>query len=183
MTEQYVTLFDIGYLPMGVTLHSSLMKQAQPFHLWVLCIDESTERQLRTLALPCVSLIPLHEVETKELLGVKGGRTRAEYCWTLTPFAPSFVFEKVGNINRVTYLDADLYFFDSPGDIYAEFERSGKQVLITEHAYAPEYEQTQTSGRFCVQFMVFNRSSGGLKVLKKCQVQCIECCFNRFEGG
>lgn len=183
MTEQYVTLFDVRYLPMGVALHTSLMQHAKPFHLWIVCIDESVERQLITLDLPNVSLIPLRDVETTELLAVKRGRTRAEYCWTLTPFAPSFVFERSRNINRITYLDADLYFLDSPKDIFDEFVSSGKQVLITEHAYAPEYDQTQTSGRFCVQFMVFNKTPNGIRVLKSWQDQCIEWCFNRFENG
>jgi hypothetical protein len=83
----------------------------------------------------------------------------------------------------VTYLDADIFFFDSPQILLKEFEESGKQVLITEHAYAPEYDQTVTSGRFCVQFMTFRRTVGGLKVMEWWQKRCLEWCFNRFEDG
>jgi hypothetical protein len=181
--EHFVTLFDSNFLPMGMCLHASLLEHAQPFHLWILCMDELVEQQLRQLALPHVSLIPLQEVETEALLGVKNGRTRGEYCWTLTPFTPQFVFDRDQKVERVTYLDADIFFFDSPQILLKEFEESGKQVLITEHAYAPEYDQTVTSGRFCVQFMTFRRTVGGLKVMEWWQKRCLEWCFNRFEDG
>jgi hypothetical protein len=181
--EHFVTLFDSNFLPMGMCLHASLLKHAQPFHLWILCMDELVEQQLRQLALPHVSLIPLQEVESDALLSVKNGRTRAEYCWTLTPFTPQFVFDRDQAVKRVTYLDADLFFFDSPNILLKELEESGKDVLITEHAYAPEYDQTVTSGRFCVQFMTFRRTDGGVKVMMWWQARCLEWCFNKFEDG
>lgn len=181
--EHFVTLFDSNFLPMGICLHASLMEHALPFHLWILCMDELVERQLHQLALPHVSLIPLREAETEDLLKIKDGRTRAEYCWTLTPFTPQFVFDRDQTVRQVTYLDADLFFFDSPQTLLMELEESGKQVLITEHAYAAEYDQSTTSGKFCVQFMTFHRADGGLKVMKWWQARCLEWCFNRFEDG
>lgn len=181
--EHFVTLFDSNFLPIGLCLHASLMEHAKPFHLWILCMDELIEQQLRQLSLPHVSLIPLREVESEALLNIKGGRTRAEYCWTLTPFTPQFVFERDQTVRQVTYLDADLYFFDSPQILLNYFEESGKQVLITEHAYAPEYDQALTCGKFCVQFMTFKRSEGGLKVMRWWQERCLEWCFKRFEDG
>ena len=168
---------------MGMCLHASLMEQAQPFHLWILCMDELVELQLQMLGLPHVSLIPLREVETEALLSVKEGRTRGEYCWTLTPFAPQFVLDRAEQVERVTYLDADLFFFDSPRILIREIEESGKQVLITEHAYTPEYDQTSTSGRFCVQFITFRHTDGGRKVMQWWQERCIEWCFARHEEG
>lgn len=181
--EHFVTLFDSNFLPMGICLHASLREHAMPFHLWIVCMDELVEHQLRQLALPHVSLIPLREVESKNLLSVKGGRTRAEYCWTLTSFTPQFVFDRDQTVRQVTYLDADIFFFDSPLILLKEFEESGKQVLITEHAYAAEYDQTVVSGRFCVQFMTFSRTDGGLKVMRWWQARCLEWCFNRIEDG
>jgi hypothetical protein len=182
-TEHFVTLFDSNFLPMGMCLHASLMGHGQPFHLWILCMDVLVEQQLRQLGLPHVSLIPLQEVESVSLLGVKNGRTAGEYCWTLTPFTPQFVFDRNQKVERVTYLDADLFFFDSPQILLEEFEISGKQVLITEHAYAPEYDQTETCGKFCVQFITFRRTDGGLRVMEWWQKQCLQWCFNRFENG
>jgi hypothetical protein len=180
--EHFCTLFDSNYLPLGITLHQSLLTHAQPFHLWVLCMDDLAEQQLRQLNLPHLSLISLSQVETPELLAVKGGRTRGEYCWTLTPFTFQAVFEQDPNVQRVTYLDADLFFFAEPSKLLAELA-DDKHVLLTEHAYAPEYDQTQTSGRFCVQFLTFRRTVEAARVMKWWQERCVEWCFNRVEDG
>lgn len=181
--EHFVTLFDSNFLPMGMAMHASMMTHAQPFHLWILCMDELVEKQLQTLALPHVSLIPLRVAETEALIAIKDGRTRGEYCWTLTAFTPQFVFERDPTVERVTYLDADLYFFDEPKILLDEFSRSGKHVLITEHAFAPEYEKMRNRGRFCVQFMTFRNTPEGRKVMKWWQERCLEWCFARLEDG
>jgi hypothetical protein len=181
--EHFVTLFDSKFLPMGMALHSSLMSHAQPFHLWILCMDELVENQLRSLSLSNVTLIPLDDAETKELLEVKPGRTAGEYCWTMTSFTPQFVFERDPNVERVTYLDADLFFFDDPKILLDEFSQSGKHVLITDHAFAPEYYRLRNRGRFCVQFMTFRKTPEGEKVMNWWQDRCIEWCYARLENG
>ncbi len=182
--EHFVTLFDNNFLPMGLALHRSLTEHGRPFRLWILCMDDLVEQHLAQLQLPDVSLIPLREVEDVRLLAVKPLRSRSEYCWTLTPFAPQFVFERDSAVKRVTYLDADLFFFASPGPFFEEFERSGKAVLVTEHAYDPHYaNKARRSGRFCVQFITFLRSGGALKVMQWWQDRCLEWCYARVEGG
>ncbi len=184
--EHFVTLFDNNFLPIGLCLHSSLLEHGQPFHLWILCMDELVAKNLQRLALPHVSLIPLHEVEDERLLEVKPTRSRGEYCWTLTPFTPQFVFDRDPQVRSVTYLDADLFFFDAPKLLLDEFKHSGKHVLITEHAYDPRYERfgrATRSGRFCVQFITFRRTPGGAKVMRWWQDRCLEWCYARAEDG
>jgi hypothetical protein len=181
--EHYVTLFDHKFLPSGLALHASLTRHARPFKLWVVCMDEKAEEQLRALGLPDAEPIPLREFETPELLKVKPGRSRGEYCWTCTPFTFTAVFARVPEARRVTYLDADLYFFGEPARLLSEFERSGKSVLITDHAYDPAYDQGPEHGRFCVQFLACNNDAGGRKVALWWQARCLEWCFNRVEDG
>lgn len=182
--EHFVTLFDSNFLPMGMALHDSLMTHGQPFHLWIVCMDELVEEQLKRIALPNVTLIPLRSVETRDLLDVKTGRTRAEYCWTITPFTFQAVFVRDDSVERVTYLDADLFFFSSPQILLRELNESGKHVLITEHAYAPEYGRSQAvNGRFCVQFLTFRRTPQASKVMRWWQERCLEWCYNRSEDG
>ena len=146
--EHYVTLFDGFFLPQGLALHASLQRHAGSYTLWILCVDEQAYSVLTGLRLPNVRLLRTSDVETAELLAVKPTRTRGEYCWTLTPFAPRFVFEADADVQRVTYLDADLWFRRAPAPIFREFEASGKEVLITDHAYAPEHDQSAVSGIF-----------------------------------
>lgn len=180
--EHYVTLFDSGFLPQGLALHRSLQQHAGPHTLWVLCMDESAYAVLTRLVLPNMRVLRLSDLETDELSSVKATRTRAEYCWTLTPFAPRFVFDADSLAQRVTYLDADLWLRASPLPLFEELQRSGKSVLITDHAYAPEYDQSHKTGQFCVQFVCFTRD-GGEPVLRWWQERCIEWCYARSEPG
>ncbi|WP_119681322.1 glycosyl transferase [Indioceanicola profundi] len=180
--EHYITIFDSNFLPQGLALHSSLKRHAGPFTLWVVCMDQRAADVLTGLAHPEIRPIPLAEVETPELLAVKAGRSRAEYCWTLTPHAPKWVFERDPTAQRATYVDADLFLMKSPSPVFAELEASGKSVLITEHAYDAEFDKSEESGRFCVQFMVFDRV-GGEPVRRWWEERCMEWCFARSEDG
>jgi hypothetical protein len=180
--EHYVTLFDGLFLPQGLALHASLQRHAGSHTLWILCVDEQAYSVLTELRLPNVRPLRISDVETAELIAVKPTRTRGEYCWTLTPFAPRFVFEADADVQRVTYLDADLWFRRDPAPIFREFEASGKQVLITDHAYAPEHDRTAESGRFCVQFLTVTRDGGEI-VRKWWEERCIEWCYARAEDG
>jgi hypothetical protein len=179
--EHYVTLFDSLFLPQGLTLHTSMQRHIKNYILWILCVDDNTHDVLSRLKLPNVRLLRLSQLETESLLRIKPDRNIGEYCWTLTPFAPRFVFEADENVKRVTYLDADLWFRKSPAPIFREFEKSGKQVLITDHAYAWEHDRSETSGQYCVQFLIFTRE--GETVRQWWEDRCIEWCYARFEDG
>lgn len=157
-------------------------RHLQNYVLWILCVDDEVFDVLGRLDLPNVRRLRLSELETPDLLSVKQSRTISEYCWTLTPFAPRFVFEADQCVQRVTYIDADLWFLKNPKLIFNEFDASAKHVLITDHAYSPEYDQSATSGQYCVQFMTFSRT-GGEPVRKWWEERCIEWCFARFEDG
>ena len=180
--EHYVTLFDVGFAPQGLALHRSLQRHAGEHLLWVLCMDDEAADLLETLALPDVRTVRLAEIESEQLLAVKPGRNRAEYCWTLTPFTHDIVFERDPSARRVTYIDADVWLIADPSPVFDAFEASGAAVQITEHAYAPEHDQTATSGRYCVQFLTMDRERS-LPVRKWWQDQCIEWCFARVEDG
>ncbi len=180
--EHYVTLFDSLFLPQGLALHMSMERHAGDYTLWILCMDDEVHDALTKLELPNVRLLQLSKLETPELLAVKPSRSKGEYCWTLTPFTPRFVFEADTAVSRVTYLDADMWFRKNPTQIFHEFDASGKKVLITDHAYAPEHDQSATSGQYCVQFMTFTRHRGEI-VRKWWEDRCIEWCFSRHENG
>lgn len=183
--EHYCTLFDHAYLPLGMALHRSLVCTAGDFQLWVLCMDEQVEDALRVLQLERVRLIPLRDLERRfpALADARRGRTHGEYCWTTTPFLPEMVLHLDPDASRVTYVDADLYFFGSPRSILEELDRSGAKVLITEHAYPPDADNTESAGRFNVQFIPFVRSDKAFEILADWQSQCLGLCTNDSSSG
>lgn len=159
-----------------------MQRHIKRYNLWILCVDDEVHQVLQLLALPNVRLLQLSQFETADLLRVKSERAKGEYCWTLTPFAPRFVFESDSNVDCVTYIDADLWFRKDPAKIFQELDTAGKSVLITDHGYAPENDQSATSGQYCVQFMVFKRH-GGEVVRQWWEDRCIEWCYARAEDG
>jgi hypothetical protein len=170
--EHYGTLFDQGFLPQGLALCASLRRHAGPFTLWVLCLDGQTRTTLEALALPGVRLLALADCETDELRAARADRSYGEYCWTLASHVFSFVLDRDPTVQRLTYLDADVYFFGSPSPFFAEMEQAGKTVLITEHAFAPAYAHYEAkAGRFCVQFITFTREPDSLALLHRWQRQ------------
>jgi hypothetical protein len=121
-------------------------------------------------------------LEDEKLKKVKKIRSKGEYCWTLTPFAPGFVFDADQEVKRVTYLDADMWFRKNPSPIFDEFDKSGKAVLITDHNYDAEYDQSDISGQFCVQFVVFDRIKSD-EVRVWWSNKCLDWCYAIPENG
>ena len=107
-------------------------------------------------------------------------RTRTEFNWTLSSFSIQFFIKKY-NLPSITYLDADLCFYDDPKVLFDELK--GESVIITPHNYTPCYDQTETSGRYCVQFMYFKNDETGNEVLEWWRNACEECCPGKYTDG
>lgn len=180
--EHYVTHFDANYFLKGLALYRSLTRHAGRFKLWVVCMDEITATMLERLNAQDIGIIRLSEIEFPALLDAKSVRTWAEYCWTITPFLFDAVFSRDRSAARVTYLDSDIWFRKSPKLLLDELEGSNKKVLITDHGYSADLDQSTTSGQYCVQFVTFPQK-GAEVLLRQWQGQCLDWCFNRFEDG
>lgn len=158
----------------------SLAEKDPSAKVFVFPFDKDCESSLRKLNLSFVQIVSLAEFETEDLLAVKKERSKGEYCWTCTPWIIRHCIEKF-SLDHCTYIDADLYFYSNPQVLLDEAVNSS--VLITEHRYTPEYDQSATSGIYCVQFVFFRNDSDGLKVLHWWADRCLEWCYSRFEDG
>ncbi len=174
------TLFDSNYLSRGLACYESLVDSCKKFHLYVFAFDELSFRILTDLNLDSVTVIPLKDFESKELLSVKPLRTRGEYCWTCTPFTIDHVLINYGH-DHCTYIDADLFYYKDPQILLNQMGENS--VLITPHYYTPKYDQSRTSGVFCVQHVVFKNDSRGLIVLDWWKAACMDWCYAHFEDG
>jgi hypothetical protein len=180
--EHFVTLFDCAFLPQGIALIRSMERHLNSYVLWILCVDDQTFNVLERINFKNVRLLKLSNLENDKLKKVKSERTKGEYCWTLTPFSLDFVFAADRQVKRVTYLDADMWFRKNPSAIFDEYQESGKSVLITDHNYAAENDQSAISGQFCVQFMIFDRD-GSCEIRNWWAEKCIDWCYARVEDG
>lgn len=176
----FCTLFDSNYIRQGLALYQSLQKHSNKFHLYIFAFDQKCEEILKKMLLKNVTIISLKEFEDAELLKIKPTRSKGEYCWTCTSSTILYVLKNF-SADACTYLDADTYFFADPKILLDELK--AKSVLITNHNYAPEYDQSQISGKYCVQFMTFKNNESALEVLNWWRNACLEWCYNRVENG
>jgi hypothetical protein len=176
----FCTLFNSNYLIYGLSLYESLKKNCPSFHLFIYAFDSKTYDYFLQKNYSNITIIKLENFEDEELLSVKKDRTFGEYCWTCTP---SVIRHAILNfkLDSCIYVDADLYFFSNPQPLFDEM--GDKSVLITEHRYSIQYDQSATSGIYCVQFMIFKNTEKGMAVLEWWRKACIDWCYNRFEDG
>lgn len=181
--EHFCTYFDAAYLPRGLALAASLRRHCPHAVLWVLCLDDRVGGLLRALGLPQVRTVELAELEAGDeaLSRAKADRSRIEYYFTCTPCWPRFLLRAHPEIGRITYLDADLYFFSSPEPVFAELE--GRSVGVIEHRFAPQHAHMARNGRFNVGWVTFVRDAAGLACLEWWRERCNEWCFDRNEAG
>lgn len=185
MLENFVTLFDSKYLAQGLVLYESLTTKGNA-SIWVICMDDKTYNILNSFNFPNLKPIHYKTCETPELLAVKSSRTTGEYCWTFTPFTFTAIYSLDPSLNRLTYVDADLYFLKNFNEIFDEFERSKKNILITKHNYSGFLNsriKEKKFGKFCVQFITVNNNKSSMNVINWWQKKNIDWCFARVEKG
>lgn len=183
-TMHLCTLFDSNYLDKGLTLYYSLEDVCSNFILYIFAFDSVTCKVLGEMCLDKVEIIGLEQYETQELLEIKKTRSRGEYCWTCTPVIIEYVLDHYG-VDCCTYIDADLFFYQSPQVLLEEFYKSGKSVGLVEHRFPHTKngkKRELRNGKYCVQFNTFVNDEKGRKLLKMWRLQCLqECSLER--GG
>ena len=174
----FCTLFDHNYLSRGLSLYDSLKLHCKDdFKLFILALDDKafTWLEENRTAYKEITVCSLTDIKNAYpiLEQLQNERTRAEFSWTLSSFSIQYFLKKY-TLNSITYLDSDIYFYSDPAVLFDEL--NDESVIITPHNYTPKYDQTMTSGRYCVQFMYFKNNEDGNKVLEWWRNECEKCC-------
>lgn len=178
----FITLYDKNYMSRGLALYGSLKKHCEDFTMYVLAMDDVVASYLPSLGYGNLKVVTVADIKEMYpvLVRLEKERTRGEFSWTLSSFSIQYALRKF-SLDSCIYVDADTCFYNNPELLLKECGE--KSVLITEHNYTPEYDQSATSGKFCVQFMYFKNNSDGNKVLEYWRSKCEEWCYNRMENG
>jgi hypothetical protein len=161
-------------------MYNSLQSHCSDFHLYIFAFDDKSEAVLKKMSMENVTVVSLKDFEDEELLKIKPTRSQKEYCWTCTSSTILYCINKF-KLDLCFYLDADLLFYSIPKPIIDEMGKNS--ILLTEHRYTKIYDQTETSGKYCVQFIGFRNDEKGLKALNWWRNSCLEWCYARFENG
>src|SRR5438093_9398279 len=132
----FCTYFDHRYMSRGLALYRSLKRHCPSFRIWMLCMDPEAYRELAELSLAEVHPLTLDEFERGDeaLLQAKQSRSLLEYYFTCTPSLPLFILNHYLEVDRITYLDADLFFYADPGAIFTEI--GDRSIAIVGHRFS-----------------------------------------------
>jgi len=177
----FCTYFDQHYLPRARALYQSLRSCGTEFRLWALCMDAPAYDAVRSLRLPDLEPVALHDFEHGDapLLAAKNNRARAEYFFTCTPSLPLYVLERWPEVDLITYLDADLFFFSHPRPVFEEL--GDGSVGIIAHRFSRPNRDRRRFGTYNVGWVSFRRDDEGLRCLRWWRERCIEWCYDRVE--
>lgn len=181
--RHFCTYADHRFLPRALALVDSMRKSGNEFRLWFLCLSPECHERLGRLGDANIEAVNLEELEAFDpaLLAVKPERSRAEYIFTLTAAWMVFLFERHPQIDLLTYLDADLYFFGNYEAVFAEL--GDGSIGIIEHRHAQPDSDRLQYGRFNVGWVSIRRDEDGLGCVRRWREQCIEWCHDRVEDG
>ena len=165
-----------------IALYNSIKANMNIFNIFVLCMDEDTFRILEAAMLANVTLTKLSDIEDENLLNIKSSRRIEEYCWTLKPVFLSRILKQNEFIDRITYLDADLYFHNNPELILEGSENCS--VLLSEHNFNENIKDIEDSvGKFNAGLVSFKNNINGRLSLKWWKAQCLKWCLNTTVTG
>ena len=171
--NHFVTLFNYNFLPQGLAMINSLKDNTKCI-VWIICLDEKVYEFLKKKDLNYAKLVKLEELENSMKEDYRKSRSFIEYCWMLTPFSIKYVLRHDPSIEELTYVDADVFFYKKINPIFDEFKKSNKDIFITEHGYHEKHDKSETSGRFCVQFLTFKNNNIGEIIREEWEKKCIE---------
>ena len=184
LTHHYCTYFDRNYMARGLTLFLSLRVHNPGCQLWVLCLDELAFEVLSLLALPGLRPIALEDFEAGDaaLLQAKQNRSRVEYYFTCSPSLPRYLFRIQPDLEAITYLDADMYFFGPPTAIFQEI--GDASIAIIGHRFPPSgAAMAELFGINNVGWLTFRRDEPAATCLQWWRQQCLDWCSDSHTHG
>ncbi|MFH1618321.1 MAG: glycosyl transferase [bacterium] len=175
--------FDSRFLPRVMALCRSLREHSPGCRLFSLCLDSGAHNAVIAMGFEGMIPITLPELEMAhpELIAAKAGRTVPEYYLTCTPVLPLYVLEKFQDVDLLTYVDSDLYFFSSPEPVFEEM--AAASIAITPHRFAPNIIVKEETGIFNDGWVSFRRDDNALACLRWWKARCLEWCHDRIEDG
>jgi hypothetical protein len=179
----FCTYYDGNYYPRARALYASLMRHGVECTLFALCLDDESYR--RTVDARQANFIPIAcaELERRdtELARTRENRSTVEYYFTCTAALCLYVMENFTDVDLLTYLDADLYFFSHPQPIFDELR--GASIGIIEHRYSLLASIHHKHGKYNVGWVSFRRDENGMACIRWWRERCIEWCYDRLEDG
>jgi len=174
----FCTYFDHRYLARGLALIDSLRVHGCRDEIWVVCLTEICAEILRSIKSPGVHVLRITDLEDfcPALRPLRDERSAAEFYFTCTPLLVQFVFARCADVEVVSYLDADMYFFEPPAAVFKEI--GDAPAAIIPHNYPRRLRKMERYGTYNVGWVSFDRSTEGQRLLDWWAKRCLEWCHD-----
>lgn len=179
--RHFCTLFNSAYQFHSQLLYESICENDSIDNLqfYFFCFDKDSFTYFRNLNLKNVNLISVEELESflPELKKVKPERNLAEYFFTSTPAICKYVFGNYSTVDEIVYLDADLFFFQSPEILFTEIGKSSISIIPHRFNFINYFRNIY--GYYNVGWVSFKKDQDGIGCLDKWYKDNLEWCFDR----
>jgi hypothetical protein len=181
--NHYCTYFDCGYLAQGVAMLRSLRQHDPGAAMWALALDDETEAVLAGMPGSGLRVIPLRELLAADtgLAAVRESRSRREFIFTLTPCWVRHMLGCHPEASPLAYVDADMFFFNSPAPIWDELGSSS--IYLVPHRFPEYHDESNRWGRFNVGVLLFRNDGNGRACVEWWRDRCIESCELAGDGS
>jgi hypothetical protein len=161
----------------------SLRRVGEGGRVYVLCLSDEAYVVLQRMSVPGVEPISLGDFEraNPSVAEVRDQRSTMEYFFTMTPWLVRHAMCLSPEADWVTYLDADLWFFDSPQPIYDEIGSSS--VGIIPHRFPSRQSWRLRFGTYNVGWVSFRLDEAGAACADWWAARCLEWCKDAADGG
>ena len=185
MKNKYCTLFDSFYLDKGLLMVRSLINCSEQAEVFVYAFDDFAYEVLERERIERVHVIDFETIITDEIVELRRNRSRAEFCWSMTPFIIEYSIHN-WSLENCTYIDADLFFFKDPACLIDEMFSDNASVQVVEHRFKNNLKYRRVikrCGRYCVEFNTFLSNEEGMRVLEDWKKKCFDCCTSDWNTG
>lgn len=177
----FATILDKNYITRAQVMFNSLIESSNNDFgkLFIFCLDDNVFEYFKTTKK--IHVIKTSDLEEyfPELLIAKSNRSFIEYIFTLSPFLPLYILKNFPFVNRITSIDADLYFLSNPGIIIHSL--NSEQIGITPHSFPNELKFLEKHGKYNVSFQSFPRTDNAFSCLHYWAKSCIDFCGDEID--
>lgn len=174
----YFTLSDSAFSPRTLSMVRSLRSFDDNSPFLFFHFDDLTQNQLSKFIQEGVQVISIPSfLGQQEFNSIESTRSHIEFMWTLPSVISRKLTEKYfeSTISDVVYLDADLFFYASPENIWQEIP-SGK-ISIVRHNFSDRLRVAfPNSGEFNVSWVSFPTNAQGIRCASMWARDCISLC-------
>ncbi len=172
MANRYIcTYFDYSFLPRGLALYHSIIKNCPDFLFYVLALDDATYSYFNEKKLDKVVVIDIEDYKRHFKVDINKYQDKKQFYFSITPNICLYVLELKPDIDILTYLDADVFLFNSIEHLYDELGTAS--IGIASHNLPKWYKAISNHhGHYNVGVNCFRNDKTGIECLTDWKNDC-----------